>query len=229
MESEGGDYFVAVSDYIHLNPVRAGFLAGGDWSAFPWSSAPAFVSKAELPRWLCRKKVFDPLSIPDEGRSGRRRYSKHLARRAQEALGQGLGEEAARIWERIRRGWFVGGEAFRDLLMDRADEVVQPRNRESYAEDGLRVHDERTAERRLDDALKRLGVSLSEVRHYRQNDPVKQAIAWWIKSGTTVGDSWICQKLLMGSRVNVSRAVRAFRVPEGARRKELGKMFMCTD
>jgi REP element-mobilizing transposase RayT len=229
VESEGGDYFVTVSDYVHLNPVRAGFLTGGKWNSFPWSSAPAFVSKAELPRWLCRKKVFDHLAISDEGWAGRRQYAKHLARRVQEARRTGPGEETDAGWGRIRRGWFVGGEAFRDRLMDRIDEIVRRRNRASYAGDGLRVHDARTAERRLDDALKRLGLSLCEVRNLRQNDPVKQAIAWWIKSGTTVGDRWICQKLLMGSRVNVSRAVRSFCSPEGTRREELRKMFICTD
>jgi putative transposase len=229
VESEDGDYFVTVSDYIHLNPARAGLLPGGDWKAFPWSSAPAFVSQSELPRWLCRKRLFDHLSLPDQGRGSRRRYAAHISRRTQEALSNVLREEVEKGWQRIRRGWFVGSEAFRDRLMDRADEIVRQRNRDSYMGDGLGAHDERSAERRLDVARTRLGLSIGELRKLRQNDPVKQATAWWIKCGTTVSDRWICQKLLMGSRVNVSRAVRSFHDPEGTQRKKLKQLFTCSD
>jgi hypothetical protein len=229
VESEGGDYFVTVSDYIHLNPARAGLLPGSDWKAFPWSSAPAFATQDDLPGWLCRKRVFDHLSIPDEGQGGRRRYAAYLSRRTREEQSNDPSEEGKKEWRRIRRGWFVGSEAFRDRLMDRADEIVRRRNRDSYAGDGLETHDERAAERRLDDAMKRLGLSLHALRKLRQNDPVKQSVAWWIKCGTTLGDRWICQKLLMGSRVNVSRAVRSFSDPKDTRRKEIKKMFICTD
>lgn len=229
VETEAGDHFVTVSDYIHMNPARAGLLPRGDWKAFPWSSAPAFASQAELPGWLCRKRVFDHLSISDEGRGGRRRYATYLSQRTREALSSDPGEVVEKAWRRIRRGWFVGSEAFRDRLMDRVDNVVRLRNRDSYVGEGLGVHDEREAERRLEVALKRLGLSLRELRKLRQNDPVKQATAWWIKGGTTVGDRWICQKLLMGSRVNVSRAVRSFREPEGTQREKLKQLFICAD
>jgi hypothetical protein len=64
----------------------------------------------------------------------------------------------------------------------------------------------------------------------QQNDPLKQAVAWFVKSRTVVGDSWICQELDMGSRVNVSRAVCAFRhAPDRVRKKLKKKMRVCTD
>ena len=45
----------------------------------------------------------------------------------------------------------------------------------------------------------------------RQSDPIKQAVAWHVKRYTTVADAWLCEKLEMGSRTNVHRAVKRFR------------------
>ncbi len=78
-------------------------------------------------------------------------------------------------------------------------------------------------------ALDQLGVSLEDVRRRRQADAVKQAIAWWIKSQTVVGDAWICRELQMGHRVNVSRAVKRYRELPDTEARKIRKMFICTD
>ena len=53
--------------------------------------------------------------------------------------------------------------------------------------------------------------------------------AWWIKSRTHVGDAWICREMQMGNRVNVSRAVKRYRLLHDAESRKCGKMFICTD
>jgi hypothetical protein len=45
VEPDSAEYFVALSDYIHLNPARAGLIADGSrLGAYPWSSLPQFAA-----------------------------------------------------------------------------------------------------------------------------------------------------------------------------------------
>ncbi len=65
--SEG--YFSLVSDYIHLNPVRARLLDADDpkLAEYRWSSLASFVREKRLPSWLRRDRVMSALGLPDEG------------------------------------------------------------------------------------------------------------------------------------------------------------------
>ena len=76
VDSQPGDYFQTVSDYIHLNPARARMLASpvDELLGYCWSSYPAFVQKARLPTWLCRQRVFGYLALKGDGARARRRY-----------------------------------------------------------------------------------------------------------------------------------------------------------
>lgn len=112
---------------------------------------------------------------------------------------------------------------------DALDAGMAGKRRDSYESGGMRGYDEREAERLLSRALDQLGVNLEDVRARRQADAVKQAIAWWIKSQTVVGDAWLCRELQMGHRVNVSRAVKRYRALADAEAREIRKMFICTD
>jgi len=92
------------------------------------------------------------------------------------------------------------------------------------------MHDEYAAEKLLKEVLARLQTTLETIQRNRQNDPRKQAVAWYVKGRTVVGDEWICRRLEMGSRSNVSRAVNAFRVPEdGVRRGLKTLLHVCAD
>ena len=71
---------------------------------------------------------------------------------------------------------------------------------------------------------------ISDLWSRRQSDPIKQAVAWWVKSRSVVGDEWICRELQMGSRSNVHRAVEAFRKTNDATRAEVkAKLRLCAD
>ena len=226
------DYFRTVSDYIHLNPARAGLLMGDKSNVedYPWSSYPRFVGKDSLPPWLRRDRVFGAHHLSDAGTVSRRRYSAYMKKRVAEIKKPGESEELQSEWSAIRRGWFVGDDGFRDYLYTQISQRVRGLKRTSFAKDGLKLHDEQMAKRHLGSALTALEVELPTVRKMPKNNPVKQALAWWVKKQTVIGDDWICRTLDMGSRVNISRAVGAFRETGDKERKRLAaRLYKCTD
>ena len=78
--------------------------------------------------------------------------------------------------------------------------------------------------------VEQLGMKAEEVVQAKKNDARKQALAWLIKSRTVAGDQWIVEKLEMGDRSNISRAVAAYRSPTDRERKRLKDMLhICTD
>ena len=232
VQAEADGDFCAASEYMHLNPVRAGLLDRRQLELldYRWSSYPRFVGEAGLPDWLRRERVFGALELPDEGEGSRQRYRGWLAARTREVLEQEATAAEAGKWRKLRRGWYLGSERFRDQLMDWAAGAVAGRQRASFTGEGLRAHDEGEAERLLARGLEGLGLTLSQVAALKKTDARKQALAWLVKSRTVVGDEWIVARLAMGHRSNVSRAVSAYREPQVAeRQKLLSILHTCTD
>ncbi len=229
IDAEDARYFRTVSDYIHLNPIRSNLLKGDatPLADYRWSSYPAFVAKSRLPEWLERQRSFGAIGLSGQGYVDRARYRAYMEKRALEVRAKKLSDEQEEAWRNIRRGWYVGGESFRSRIEDLADGAMKGKQRGSYRSEGARLHDERAAAQRLEEACQRLGVPVEELAARRQNDPVKQAVAWWVKRGTVVSDAWICARLRMGNRVNVSRAVKACRdARDPERKKLLKKMYI---
>ena len=53
-----GDYLVTLSDYVHLNPVRAGLLReGSKLFDYRWSSYPAYVKGGTISPWWLRSAI----------------------------------------------------------------------------------------------------------------------------------------------------------------------------
>ncbi len=126
-------------------------------------------------------------------------------------------------------GWILGGEAFRDRMLDLATAVVGEKKRESFSGEELRAYDESAARKLLESGLSALGETPGSVRPMRCNDPRKQALAWLIKRNTMAGDEWVTRELDMGHRSNVSRAVSAFRSESSRTRLLKRKLRTCTD
>ncbi|HEY2799787.1 MAG TPA: transposase [Chthoniobacterales bacterium] len=232
IEAEGSDYLRRVSQYIHLNPARAGLLeeAHPELLSYRWSSFPLFVQKSRLPAWLRRERVFAGAELPDEGAGSRRRYEKWMERRTREVLEVEEGSEQTAEWRALQRGWYLGSESFRDRLMDLAEGVAAGRKRASYGKEGLQRHDENRAAELLSAGLERLGLSAEALGGLKQSDPRKQALAWLIKTQTVVGDEWLSARLHMGHRSNISRAVSSFRNANDRNRGRLQKILhACTD
>jgi REP element-mobilizing transposase RayT len=233
IEGEEPEYFRMVSDYIHLNPVRAGLVATEkpDVAAYEWSSVPAFVSAVVLPNWLNRARVFESLGLPDEGARSRRRYLEYLRLRAKEVMGSETDEELSHEWRLLRRGWYVGGDMFRIGLQEMATKIIQGRKRSSYQPEGLERHDEGEAEKLIQRALVVLGMNLYQIRRLKQNDVQKQAVAWLIKTRTIVSASWIRERLSMGDESNIRRAVAQYRKLPTRETKQLRQrlLHLCRD
>jgi hypothetical protein len=114
--------------------------------------------------------------------------------------------------------------------MKQADKLLTGRQRASFSKTGMQFHDEKAAEKLLKNILARLQITLEKVQRLRQNDPQKQAVAWCLRRKTIVDDAWICRRLEMGSRSNVSRAVMAFRSPVDSIRRRLKEVLhKCAD
>ena len=100
-----------------LNPARAK-LAGGRKGAlvdYSWSSLKHY-SGNRGPDWLVRERVLAAFELARNGR-GRRAYVNYLEERAKSDKGK-LSPEAMKA---LQRGWYLGGESFRDKLLALAE------------------------------------------------------------------------------------------------------------
>jgi len=90
-------------------------LAGGvqgKLTEYEWSSLPAY-RRGKGPTWLVCERVLGAFELAQNGR-GRRAYVKYLEKRAANDGGN-LSKAAMTA---LRRGWYLGDEAFRDRLLD---------------------------------------------------------------------------------------------------------------
>lgn len=216
-------YFRSVSNYIHLNPVRANLLAtGAPLEAFRWSSYPHIITKHKAPPWLEIRRVLNSHALTP------RQYQRYMQELCKELnMNPEYGDPE---WNEIRRGWFIGSDAFRQELLERLDKSIAGCNRESHAGSATRMHNEEAAKNLLLNAMHKIGVTLETVRQWKTTQPEKQAIVWLLRTSTPVSANWLCEQLHMGHRSNISRAVRTFESKEGPLYKKLKQMMLqCKD
>ena len=231
VEREEPAYGRVVSDYIHLNPARAGIVNAENprLRAYRWSSFPGFCGQGTLPGWLRAAEVYCWHHLDWRRSVDRKAFERDLQTCARESWGarSASGSQEIKV---LRSGWVLGSEAFRDRMKDLAADIVKGKRRESYTGEEISRHDELAARKLLDRGLDALRIALSDLRLLRQNDPRKQALAWLIRTKTIVADDWITQHLDMGHRSNVSRAVSALRSPTQPPRRRLRRtLHACTD
>ncbi len=220
-------YFREVGQYVHLNPFRAGLAGAGTPRAledYAWSSYPAYVGAARLPKWLARARLMKACNLK-EGVSGyAARYRELVEARMRNPLDVAADSAQATVGKQIARGWYVGSDLFRNRL---AGMIVGP-------SDNLRgpqraAHGETEAERLLVLAMERVECTADELARFKSTRLEKQAIAWLLKSRTTVSVAWVAQRLCMGHRTNASRAIAAFGRATGRTAVELrDKMLQFT-
>jgi hypothetical protein len=194
--------------------------------AYPWSSYPYFTGKRRKPpEWLVREKVLKTWGIDPEQAGRLRAYREKI----EKFMGLELdpsGELYAQFQKQIKRGWYLGGEAFCAKLTRRLEQQKSGCKLEG---DQRRSHGEQEAKRLLRKALSELGVSLPEMKKCKSTDVEKQAVAWLLHAHTTVTLSWVAETLSMGHRVNASRALSKFRAGKGREiRKLKDRMLRCT-
>ena len=121
VDASGNGYFKTVCDYVHLNPVRADLLpAKQPLETFRWSSYGEYLrSPAQRVPWLRVDRLLGEMAIAADSVAGRREFS----RRRMEANRRA---EMTEEYQKIRRGWCYGEDAFRrELLLQASQQVGQ--------------------------------------------------------------------------------------------------------
>lgn len=210
MDGEEAGYFLTASGYIHLNPVRAGLIkADQPLRTYRWSSFPSYLASGnKRVEWLYVDRVFGEIGHGNDNRRSRQayeRYMEDLAKKFREVEGKGELEEK---WKPLRRGWYMGDEAFRSRLLGLMEKTLEGKTRESFLGDELREHDEAQALKILQRGLDVLEISECDLQAKGKGAVEKQVLAWWLKKKTVVSRKWISEKLRMGDLSRVTNAVR---------------------
>jgi REP element-mobilizing transposase RayT len=194
VDGSGNGYLRTVGDYVHLNPVRAKLLASEQpLTTFRWSSYPEYLKEpGNRPSWLRVDRLLGEHGVPADTEAGRREFQQRMeSRRAEELDGD---------WRKIRRGWCLGNEQFREELLASA----HGRLGEQHAGE-LRVESaEQKAQQIIGVELARRGWTRAELRERAKGDVEKVLMALRLRKETTVTLKWIAEHLAMGTSANVT-------------------------
>ena len=114
-------------------------------------------------------------------------------------------------WKPVRHGWYVGDEAFGERVLARMRGTVGTHDRRSYGGEAVRRHDEREAERLIQDGMSQLGLTDVRLKELPKGHPYKRALAELAHSRTLVSHAWLSQRLNMGHPQNLSMHIRQAR------------------
>jgi REP element-mobilizing transposase RayT len=195
-------YLRVVSDYVHLNPVRAGLLKEGEGlETYEWSSYPEYLkpTRKRVP-WLRVDRVLGEHGIARDTASGRREFSRRMEGRAQP-------EEA--LLAKIRRGWRFGAEDF----LERLGELTDGRTKkESYLGGEYAENMEVKGRRIIAEELKKHEVKARELGKMRRMDPVKGEIARKVRAETTLTLGWIAKELCAGTAGTLANTLHQLKI-----------------
>ena len=198
-------YFATLSDYIHLNPIRARMVSLDErlydyrWSSYRW-----YAAKAGRPAWFEPDWVLAELQLDDNAK-GRRLYAERMRDRAVAELS---GPEPPSIAE-LRRGWCLGGASFRERMLGLLEATGEKLQRGHEVDAPVRrSHGEDEACRLLEAGLKSFGMSREELSGLKKGDERKMAIAAAIRTRTSVPNAWIARELHLGHVSRVSRCLQ---------------------
>lgn len=137
--------------------------------------------------------LLDEHGIGVDDAAGRRQFERRMeARRKQEM------DEAE--CEPLRRGWCLGGEAFRKEML----EWMEGQLGEHHSGELRRESAEVRAERIIAKELKRHGWKEPHLRQRRKSDPIKLALAARLRQETILTVGWIFKRLHMGTRKSLN-------------------------
>ena len=220
---EPGNAYWAILDYIHLNPVRAGAVEGGDgMESYAWSSLPLYLREApDRPAFLETALGFEVSGCRDDA-EGRKEFLLGLERSVDwgnpTQAGVVFGSEQRRpelsVHAALRRGWFFGSQAFRENLMAKLKiklELAAVRTANGYHGPEIKDHGQAVAERLASAGCWYFGWDDEDLVGLPKGDERKALIASLIHRETTVPLDWISARLRMGVRAGVCRSIKRHR------------------
>jgi len=194
---EAGTALGQVCHYLHLNPVRAGIVSAERLRDYRFSSYWYLWNPKQRPKFLdLASALTEPAGLVDEPR-GWKAYESYLAWQAETGP---AGKNSSYV--SLSRGWAVGTPDFKAALLKHEAAALESRAWESIGAAEVR---RARWEAALATAQNRLGKKLREDR--RKSAPWKVAIASHLKATTDVSNSWLAEKLKMGSPFYVSKHV----------------------
>jgi REP element-mobilizing transposase RayT len=197
VDGSGNGYLLTVCDYVHLNPVRAKLLkAEQPLTEYQWSSYPEYLkTPGQRVNWLRVDRLLGEAGIPKDSRAGRRQFELRMEQRRQPT--------DAKEWAKVRRGWYLGDEEFREELLAHAQEKMGPSHYGRERQEAAEVK----ARRIVKEELRRLGWSDRELERRRKGDAEKIRIARRIRKDTTMSLKWIAASLAMGTWTYVANCL----------------------
>src|SRR5271166_4051652 len=183
VDGAGGGYLKTVCDYVHLNPARARLLKPVEpLSAFAWSSYPLYLSPpSRRPPWLRVGRLLGEWGVRRDDRQGRQEFQRGMEQRRR---------EKPEDLKRLRRGWCLGDDGFREKLLALLGEEVGEHH---YGKE-IRESVEARAERLVAEGLSQAGWRESDLELRPKGDGVKVDLARRLRQETT---------LVKGSGLNI--------------------------
>jgi len=190
VEGSGKGYLRTVCDYVHLNPVRAKLLRPEDrLLGYPWSSLGWYLAAPEhRPGWIRVDRLLGEHGLAEDTPAGRQGFERQMETQRAEAAG-------AAVLKTLRRGWYLGGEAFRRQLLERMGGQLG----EHHSGELRRESAEIKAERIIGEELERLRWREKDLATRRKSDPDKLALGVRLRRETTLPIKWIATRLHLGT------------------------------
>jgi putative transposase len=190
VEGSGDGYLRTACDYVHLNPARARLLRSEErLLAYPWSSLIWYVAAPEhRPEWIRVDRLLGEHGIRRDTAAARQEFERRMeARRRQET-----DENTLKVF---RRGWCLGGEAFRKQMLEKMEDKLG----EHHSGELRRETAGAKADRIVGQELRRLGWKQADLAGRRKGDPAKLALATRLRRETTLPLKDIAARLNLGT------------------------------
>jgi hypothetical protein len=176
-------FLPAAVDYVHLGRSHGGAALPGENDA-SCSYHYYLLPPDQRPPWLRVDNVLASLQLQDDA-AGRARFAARL-----QALAAQPPSEA---WVMLRRGWRMGGDAFRAELLQRLRETS------GNSADPGRMLAQEQADLIVREELARLGWTEAELARRPKGDPEKVRIARRLRAETSASLRWTAARLHMGT------------------------------
>ena len=201
---ERGPSLLRVVDYIHLNPVRAGFVRIENLGEYSLSSLPKFLLGTQSEclvgkDWLKEAGGWDP-SV-----SGMRMYVEYLhSRRESDPV------KALALTRQLTRGWFFGTQEGKKSLLEelaRGEAIAHEKRMDLFD----LIDDEIVWEKHTKLGLEALGKREGDLAEDRRCAEWKVVLGGWLKSQHGLTNRWLSERLQMGDISNLSRQLSRHR------------------